>query len=98
MTDDLVKRLRDRDAYAKSNGWGNVVFGQAADRIEQLERELGEERHSREVAAAKAWEFSDRIKELEFVLSFIANINYGNGPDVTMEHQSWAKRALEGKK
>ena len=98
MTDDLVKRLRDRDAYAKSNGWDNVVFGQAADRIEQLERELGEERHSREVAAAKAWEFSDRIKELEFVLSFIANINYGNGPDVTMEHQSWAKRALEGKK
>jgi hypothetical protein len=38
MTDDLVKRLRDRDAYAKSNGWDNVVFGQAADRIEQLEK------------------------------------------------------------
>jgi len=38
MTDDLMKRLRDRDAYAKSNGWGNVVFGQAADRIEQLEK------------------------------------------------------------
>jgi hypothetical protein len=94
MTDELVKRLRDRDAYAKSNGWDNVVFGQAADRIEQLERELGEERHSREVASAKAWEFSDRIKELEFVLRFIANINYGNGPDVTMEHQGWAKRAL----
>ena len=36
--DDLVKRLRDRDAYAKSNGWDNVVFGQAADRIEQLEK------------------------------------------------------------
>ena len=40
MTDDLVKRLRDRDAYAKSNGWDNVVFGQAADRIEQLEYAL----------------------------------------------------------
>jgi hypothetical protein len=38
---------------------------EAADRIEHLERELGEERHSREVAAAKGWEFSDRIKELE---------------------------------
>ena len=37
MSDDLVKRLRDRDAYAKSNGWDNVVFGQAADRIEELE-------------------------------------------------------------
>ena len=68
----------------------------ATARIEHLERELVEERHSREVAAAKGWEFSDRIKELEFVLSFIANINYGNGPDVTMEHQGWAKRALEG--
>lgn len=40
MTDDLLKRLRDRDAYAKSNGWDNVVFGQAADRIEQLENKL----------------------------------------------------------
>jgi predicted nuclease with TOPRIM domain len=38
---------------------------EAADRIEHLERELGEERHSREIAAAKGWEFSDRIKELE---------------------------------
>jgi hypothetical protein len=38
MTDDLVERLRDRDTYAKSNGWDNVVFGQAADRIEELER------------------------------------------------------------
>jgi hypothetical protein len=39
-------------------------------------------------------EAADRIEELEFVLRFIANINYGNGPDVTMEHQGWAKRAL----
>ena len=43
-------------------------------------------------------EAADRIEELQFVLLFISNINYGNGPDVTMEHQSWAKRALEGKK
>jgi hypothetical protein len=41
---------------------------------------------------------ADRIEELEFVLSFISNINYGNGPDVNMEHQSWAKRALGEKK
>lgn len=46
-----------------------------------------------DVAAA-----ADRIEELQFVLLFISNINYGNGPDVTMEHQGWAKRALEGKK
>jgi len=37
----------------------------AADRIEELERELAEERQSREVAASKAWEFADRITELE---------------------------------
>ena len=90
MTDDLVKRLRE---YCDGN---NDLMDAAANRIEHLERELGEERHSREIASAKGWEFSDRIKELEFVLSFISNINYGNGPDVTMEHQSWAKRALEG--
>ena len=42
MTDDLVTRLRDRDAYAESNGWDNVVFGQAADRIEELEKQLAE--------------------------------------------------------
>ena len=89
MTDDLVKQLRTNFVVNR-----HPIFKQAADRIEHLERELGEERHSREIAAAKGWEFSDRIKELEFVLSFIANINYGNGPDVTMEHQSWAKRAL----
>ena len=40
---------------------------EAANHIEHLERELGEERHSREVAAAKGWEFSDRIKALEQV-------------------------------
>ena len=40
MTDDLVKRLRDRDVYAKIHGWDNVVFGQAADRIEKLEQAL----------------------------------------------------------
>jgi hypothetical protein len=95
MTDDLVKRLRDgwtEDGICED--FDEDVLLIAADRIEHLERELVEERHSREIAAAKGWEFSDRIKELEFVLSFIANINYGNGPDVTMEHQSWAKRAL----
>jgi hypothetical protein len=48
--------------------------------------------------ATRCREAADRIEELEFVLLFISNINYGNGPDVTMEHQGWAKRALEGKK
>jgi len=98
MTDDLVERLR-RWAFkfcgkGEQENLASDAMSEAADRIEHLERELVEERHSREVASAKGWEFSDRIKELEFVLSFIANINYGNGPDVTMEHQGWAKRAL----
>ena len=94
MTDDLVEKLRE----AALDYYYEDIIAAAADRIEHLERELVEERRSREIAAAKAWEFSDRIKELEFVLSFIANINYGNGPDVNMEHQGWAKRALEGSK
>ena len=94
MTDDLVSWLRETEDHL----YGATRCREAADRIEHLERELGEERYSREIASAKAWEFSDRIKELEFVLLFISNINYGNGPDVTMEHQGWAKRALEGKK
>ena len=93
-----MKRLRGFEGWDVSGGPNFGICEEAADRIEQLERELGEERHSREVASAKAWEFLDRIKELEFVLLFISNINYGNGPDVTMEHQGWAKRALEGKK
>jgi hypothetical protein len=63
MADDLVKRMRaverDYDLYDH-----NIIY-EAADRIEALERELAEERHSREIAAAKAWELSDRIKELE---------------------------------
>ena len=102
MTDDLVTRLR-KWAFkfcgkGEQEDFASNAMSEAADHIEHLERELGEERHSREVAAAKGWELSDRIKELEFVLSFIANINYGNGPDVNMEHQGWAKRALEGSK
>ena len=73
MTDDLVKRLR---AFEISDNLGNGDFHtceEAADRIEELERELGEERYSREVAAAKAFEFSDRIEELQ---NTIARIQY----------------------
>lgn len=45
--------------------WLMAELKKATDRIEYLERELSEERHSREVASQKAWEFADRIKELE---------------------------------
>ena len=63
------------------------------DLVKRL-REAALDYYYEDIIAAAA----DRIEELEFVLLFISNINYGNGPDVTMEHQSWAKRALEGKK
>jgi len=59
---DLVKRLRAEDPEC---GLRHSVASEAADYIEYLERELSEERHSREVASQKAWEFADRIKELE---------------------------------
>ena len=34
MTDDLVKRLRHQQE------WGSIVAGEAADRIEELEKRL----------------------------------------------------------
>jgi hypothetical protein len=55
MSDDLVKRLRDREDYAKSNGWNGVIFGEAADRIERLEKAL------REIASPNNWEGMDWI-------------------------------------
>lgn len=61
MTDDLVRQLREVGGLDPAA----ELCSYAADRIEHLERELSEERASREQAAAKAWEFSDRIKELE---------------------------------
>lgn len=59
---DLAKRLRAEDP---ETGLRHSIASEAADYIEYLERELSEERHSREVASQKAWEFADRIKELE---------------------------------
>jgi hypothetical protein len=57
-------------------------------RLREAERQYVDNQYNFYARAA------DRIEELEFALRFIANINYGNGPDVTMEHQGWAKRAL----
>jgi len=67
MIENIVKWLR---AHARLTT--HYVFTQVADRIEWLERELEEERRSREIAAAKAREFLERIEELESVLQEIA--------------------------
>ena len=66
MTDDLVKRLRDRDAYAKSNGWDNVVFGQAADRIEELQKQLAE-------SDKQIKYLEDEIENLEYEMCELEN-------------------------
>lgn len=84
MNDKLIKWLRgelpmgddciapDRVCVAGDCPCDSANVSAAADRIEYLERELSEERHSREVAAQKAWEFSDRIKKLEKALTKIS--------------------------
>ena len=41
------------------------VMVNAAQEIEHLERELAEERRSREEAQAFAWKFSDALREIE---------------------------------
>ena len=66
MTDDLVKRLRDRDAYAKSNGWDNVVFGQAADRIEELQKQLA-------ASDKQIKKLEDEIENLEYEMCEMEN-------------------------
>ena len=40
MTDDLVKRLRERHDLAKSYGWNIEIFSEAANHIEKLETAL----------------------------------------------------------
>ena len=67
MTDDLVMRLPSRlrshaDCY-DIDAW--MSCDEAADRIEALERELAEERRSREEAQEFAWKFSDALGEIK---------------------------------
>lgn len=81
----LIKRLR------KEQQWGNALDGEAADAIEKLQRELGEERYSREIASAKAWHFSDRIKRLEAALRGVIAIADRDCPEFRD-----ARAALEG--
>jgi len=88
VTDDLVKRLRElmNDDDTEMLAW------EAADRIEILERELAEERHSREVAAKHAWRFSDALHKIK---DMKPDPEFGMVPIDTAREV--ARRALEGK-
>jgi hypothetical protein len=86
VTDDLVKRLRE---YCDGN---NDLMDAAADLIEVLERELAEERHSREVAAKHAWRFSDALHKIK---DMKPDPEFGMVPIDTAREV--ARRALEGK-
>ena len=59
--DDLVNRLRAEDPEC---GLRHSLAMEAADIIEQLERELAEERRSREEAQEFAWKFSDALRKI----------------------------------
>jgi hypothetical protein len=59
MTDDLVECLREEQA------WGNLLDGRAADRIEELERQLAEEKRYFKEVNEQRWDVHSRIFELE---------------------------------
>ena len=42
MSEALVERLRNADTNSQQRAWGSRIFGEAADRIEALEREVKE--------------------------------------------------------
>ena len=69
----------------------NAPF-EACDRIKTLERELAEERHSREVAAKHAWRFSDALHKIK---DMKPDPEFGMVPIDTAREV--ARRALEGK-
>ena len=78
MSDDLLKRLPHVGELTLPmwQDWlvrYNDVLTEQQRLIEHLKCELEEERRSREAAAAKAWEFSERIELLEKTLLEIAN-------------------------
>lgn len=81
MTDNFLKQLRERENYSSSHGMVHTIFGEAAERIERLERELKKERFSREAAESRAWEFSKRIKELENAIKEIPTFVPGKTND-----------------
>jgi hypothetical protein len=64
----------------------------ATRRIEILELELAEERHSREVAAKHAWRFSDALHKIK---DMQPDPEFGMVPIDTAREV--ARRALEGK-
>ena len=72
----------------------------AAGQDDPQSRELAEERHSREVAAAKAWEFAARIRGLEAALQEIMQEARGEDfdpPSILNLIRNVAFNALEGR-
>jgi DNA polymerase II small subunit/DNA polymerase delta subunit B len=85
---------KQSDSAWKGIHEGAVLAMQA--RIKKLERELEQEKQSREVAAEKAWEFASRIENLEAMLREIAILN--NRRDrFSFEIDTIIINALEGK-
>jgi len=90
-----------RDAWRRA-------MNPAAERIEQLEHELQWEKESREAAAKKAWEFADRIEQLEAALREITSVEkvyVAKGEDMAQaltvllsSHLKTARAALAGEK
>jgi len=91
MTDDLVKRLRDKWQHSEE------LCYVSADRIENLEEEVGI-LISASIRLASRIDidsdaYDDRIEELEAALQEIAVLGYWDGDSA----MSIARKALEGK-
>lgn len=59
MTNDLVKRLRDKWQHSEDDCY------EAAARIEELERKLAEEKRYFKEVNEKAWDVHSRVHQLE---------------------------------
>ena len=95
MSDDLVKRLRERDA---AGGDYCTEWGEAADRIEKLEaEEIAFDRAIGNYASENAL-FRDRIEKLEAALRPFARAEYistGFDGNAIFARLQYAKDATE---
>jgi hypothetical protein len=64
LNGNILWYWKPMDPHDKRMGCVSNAPFEACDRIKILERELAEERHSREVAAKHAWRFSDALRKI----------------------------------